>query len=44
MHTLPLGTALLDELAAAVQAVQDRPQIEPNREEAHAQGLNLGES
>ena len=44
MHTLSLGTALLDELAAAVQAVKDRLQIELNREEAHAPESYLGES
>ena len=36
MHTLSLGTALLDELAAAVQAVQDRLQNEPGREGTRA--------
>jgi hypothetical protein len=36
MHTLSLGTALLDQLAAAVHAVQDRLQREHNqKEEAH---------
>ena len=37
MHTLSLGTVLLDQLAAAVHAVQDRLQREPDREEVHAQ-------
>ena len=31
-----LGTVLLDELAAAVHAVQDRLRLEPDREEVHA--------
>ena len=35
MHTLFLGTVLLDQLAAAVHAVQDRLQREHDQEETH---------
>ena len=44
MRPLTFGTALLDQLAVAVRAVQDRLRLEPDREEAHAQELNLGKS
>ena len=44
MRPLTFGTALLDPLAVAVRAVQDRLQLEPGPEEAHAQELNLGKS
>ena len=42
MRRLTFGTALLDQLAVAVRAVQDRLQLEPDREEARAQESNLG--
>ena len=35
MHTLSLGTVLLDQLAAAVHAVRDRLLREHDQEEAH---------
>jgi len=44
MRPLTFGTALLDALAVAVGAVQSRPQLEPDREGAHAQELNPGKS
>ena len=42
MCRLTFGTALLDQLAVAVRAVQDRLRLEPDKEEARARGLNLG--
>jgi len=37
MCTLSFGTALLEQLAVAVRAVQDRLRLEPDREEARTQ-------
>ena len=42
LRRLTFGTAVLDQLAVAVRAVQDRLRLEPDKEEARARGLNLG--
>ena len=44
MCRLILGPALLDPLAVAVRAVQDRLRLEQDQEEARARELGLGMS